>query len=863
MRSGETPTGSRRTRWASAVFVFVVLGAALVLLAYELREYHYAQVAAALRRMARDDIAAALALTALAYAILPLYDALAVIYAGKKLPFSRIAFSSGIAYGLSQTLGLPLVTSSAIRYRFWSAWGLSTDAIARAVSFVGATFTLGIVALSGLALLLEPTSTLAVVHLPASLGRGAGGAMLLAVAGYLGWSVRRPNPIRIRGWEFPVPTPRLAVAQVVVAIADWIVAGAVLYVLLPRSAAVGFLAFLGIFALAQLVGFLSHVPGGLGVFESVMLVLMRPHLAPDATLAVLLAYRAVYYLVPFLLALVALALYELRGTRTVIATAATSTATFVTRWTPAILPEILSVTTFIGGALLLLSGATPSAPGRMRALGAVLPLGVIELSHFVGSVAGAGLIVLAWAVRRRIDAAYVLTVVLLGVGVVASLLKGLDYEEAFVLMGLLLLVAPSHHAFYRKAALTTEPLSPEWIVTIGLLIAAIAWFGIFSFRHVEYDADLWWRFTWHGDAPRSLRATAGAVGALFIFALMRLLRHPRAKPPLPSTEDLDRAREIALQSHETWPSLALLGDKALLFNERKNAFLMYGVEGRSWVALGDPIGPPHEQRELAWRLREEADRHGGWTVFYQVGAESLPLFIDLGLTLLKIGEEAVVDLDAFSLEGSSRKRLRNTRNDVGKRGGACVEVLMPEHTAPYMSTLRRISDEWLESKAAREKGFSLGFFDERYLSNFPLVLVRVNAQIVAFANLWVGADRAEVSVDLMRYTPAAPQGVMEFMFIEMLLWAKSEGYHRFNLGMAPLSGLEARTLAPLWSRAGAFLYGHGEHFYNFKGLRLYKNKFDPVWEPRYLASPGGLILPRVLANVASLISGGLRGVLAK
>ncbi|HEU4995192.1 MAG TPA: phosphatidylglycerol lysyltransferase domain-containing protein, partial [Gemmatimonadaceae bacterium] len=134
---------------------------------------------------------------------------------------------------------------------------------------------------------------------------------------------------------------------------------------------------------------------------------------------------------------------------------------------------------------------------------------------------------------------------------------------------------------------------------------------------------------------------------------------------------------------------------------------------------------------------------------------------------------------------------------------------------------------------------------------------------IAFANLWTAADCAEVSVDLMRYGSDAPNGVMEFMFIELLLWAKAHGYQRFNLGMAPLSGLEARTLAPLWSRAGAFLYSHGEHFYNFKGLRLYKSKFDPNWVPRYLASPGGLVLPRVLANVATLISGGLRGVIAR
>jgi phosphatidylglycerol lysyltransferase len=104
---------------------------------------------------------------------------------------------------------------------------------------------------------------------------------------------------------------------------------------------------------------------------------------------------------------------------------------------------------------------------------------------------------------------------------------------------------------------------------------------------------------------------------------------------------------------------------------------------------------------------------------------------------------------------------------------------------------------------------------------------------------------------------------MQYLFAELMLWGKTQGYEHCRLGMAPLSGLNQRELAPLWSRVGAFLYRHGEHFYNFQGLREYKEKFDPVWEPRYLASPGGLALPRLLANVASLINGGLRGVVSK
>ena len=115
----------------------------------------------------------------------------------------------------------------------------------------------------------------------------------------------------------------------------------------------------------------------------------------------------------------------------------------------------------------------------------------------------------------------------------------------------------------------------------------------------------------------------------------------------------------------------------------------------------------------------------------------------------------------------------------------------------------------------------------------------------------------------MRYLPDASRDVMEYLFIQIMLWCKAQGYQWFSLGMAPLSGLEDRALAPLWNRLGAFVFRHGEDFYNFQGVRQYKDKFDPVWRPKYIACPGGMVLPRILANLAALISGGTKGIFAK
>ena len=840
----------------------VALAFAFVLLEHELKAYHYRDLMRQVWTLPHSHLALALLLTAVAYAVLPGYDAIALAYVEHPLPLRRIAFGSFIAYALSHSLGFPLLSGGPVRYRFWSVWGLSTSEIAQAISFAGATFIIGMIAVAGFVFVLEPTSTIQLLRLPFSSLKPVGALCLVLVAAYLALSATRYKTFRFFDWEFPVPSAQLALAQLGVAVVDWTAAGAVLYVLLPPGYRLSFLPVLGVFLLAQFAGILSHVPGGLGVFEAIVVLLLKPYLPAASIVGSLLAYRAIYYLLPLVVALAFLIAFEVRRQRDRVAEVASLAGGIVGRWMPGLLPQILSVTTFVAGVILIVSGATPAVRSRVTALDSVLPLGIIELSHFAASLAGAGLVVLAWAIRRRLDAAYTLTIATLVIGIVASLLKGLDWEEAVALTLVLAALIPSRRAFYRKAAITSEPFTNGWIAAVIVVGLVTTWLAFFSYRNVDFTSPVWWEFSGRGDAPRSLRAMIGVLGVLMLFALSRRLRHAEADPELPSPRQLEIAARIAAGSPDTIANLALLGDKALLFSATGRSMIMYGVAGRSWIALGDPLGHESERAELAWRFRERADHHGGWPVFYEVSAKHLPIYIDLGLTLFKLGEEAIIPLHDFSLEGGGRKALRRTRKDA-MNAGATFEMIPQEDTHIFLPGLKQISDEWLATKRTKEKGFSLGRFDERYLNGFPVALIRVGDAVVAFANVWLGGDRTEISVDLMRYTSVAPQGVMEFLLIELMLWGRDNGYQRFILGMAPLSGIENRSLAPLWNRVGALLFSRGEPFYNFQGLRQYKEKFDPIWEPRYLASPGGLVLPRILTNIASLISGGLAGVVSK
>lgn len=344
--------------------------------------------------------------------------------------------------------------------------------------------------------------------------------------------------------------------------------------------------------------------------------------------------------------------------------------------------------------------------------------------------------------------------------------------------------------------------------------------------------------------------------------LRRLLR--RDQPPFPaaSDEEIARARPIIERSPDTYANLVLRGDKALLFSLSGNGLLMYGRMPRSWIAMGDPISPCQEARELIRKFRDLSQRHGAWPVFFEVGAPNVDLYLELGLALTKLGEEARVELSQFDLRGPARAGLRQGHARVLRQG--CRFEIVPREAVPQaLPDLERVSQAWLAAKATREKGFSNASFDVAYLRQFPVAVVKRGERPIAFANLWLGAGREELSVDLMRHAADAPNGTMDYLFTELMLWGRREGYRWFNFGMAPLSGLDERAGAPLWHRFGRLVYQYGEHFYNFRGLRQYKEKFHPVWTPRYLASPGGLALPAVLLDVTALIAGGFAGILAR
>ncbi|WP_041603847.1 bifunctional lysylphosphatidylglycerol flippase/synthetase MprF [Thioflavicoccus mobilis] len=842
----------------SAALSLTLFAAALWILHRELSGIHLNDVLAELTALRPMALGSALALTAASYLVLTGYDAVALHYLGRVLPYSRVALASFVATAVGHNVGVAVLSGGAVRLRMYTAFGLSVPDVAALVAMVQLAAVVGMTFLVAMAFSLVPGDAASLLHLPAVLTRTLGLSVIALLVGYLTVCALRRRPVQLGRWALRLPRPTITAGQIAVATADLACTAGAFYVLLPADAGVSFALFLTVYILAIIAGALSHLPGGIGVFETVLL-LGLPEVPKDGLLAAVLVYRVIYYLLPFGIAAIIAAIHELRsyGKHVVRGLELTQDAL------EEIAPQVMAIAAFLVGVLLLFSGATPASGDRIALLQRWLPLPLLEVSHLTGSLLGLGLTVLAGALYRRVNAAYHLALAVLLGGVIVSLLKGLDWEAALVSGLAALLLWMGRNAFYRKATLGEVRFAPGWTVAVVLALAGSIWLGLFSFKHLEYADDLWWQFAFEADAPRFLRASLVAVVAATVLALMRVLRPASPPPEMPGEAELRRAAAIVARTPTADAALALLGDKRILFAEDDAGFLMFQVRGRSWVALGDPVGPPGVMDSLAWRFRELCDRYGGRPVFTHVDAAHLPLYLDLGLVPLKLGEEAVVDLTNFSLEGSARAELRQARRKLPKAGvqfdivtaGAPVDALMAE--------LKGVSDEWLAAKRTREKGFSLGRFDPAYIRRFPVALARKDGRILAFANLWPGADRAELSVDLMRHVADAPNGIMDYLFVESMLWGVAQGYRQFNLGMAPLSGLATGPLAPLWHRIGTTVFLLGEHFYNFEGLRAYKEKFHPDWRPKYLVLPPGFSLPTVLLDISALVSGNIRGIAAQ
>ncbi|MGF6779960.1 phosphatidylglycerol lysyltransferase [Paraburkholderia sp. GAS334] len=833
-------------RIAVPALALVVCTIVLLVIQHLSKTIDYHSVVRSLRHLSPQALITSLVATAASYVVLVARDAVGLRSLGACVSRPVLWIGATVASALGNATGFGALTGGAVRIRIYGAEGIKPAQVGRLTLFTSVTLGLSLVLLSGLGMLYAAPSMSRMTHLSPTLLVCTGLAIVALFALLIGACRPVARQIQIGPLKLDVPARRDLVAQLALAAADVAAASIALWALLPQTD-IGFAHFIAIFSMAMLLGMIGHTPGGLGVFEASMVFALGGTMPTPAMVAALLAYRVIYFGVPLLLSSALLAGFEGQALK---ARFASRNSQHITQ----LAPLFLSVITFAVGGMLVISGATPAFGRRLAMLQTVLPLWVLEGSQLLASLLGVLLLFVARGLLRRLDAAWWLTMLLALASLALSLTKGLAFVEAGVLSVLIILLATTRQRFNRSSSLFSERFTATWLVSVGIVMIVASWVLFFAFRDVPYSRDLWWDFAFDERAPRALRATLGACLFATVIAFWQLLRPAAGRFVMPPAVDLADAAKIVRAQERSDAGLALMGDKSFLFSKSREAFLMYAKHGRTWAALHDPVGPREEWVELIGEFMALAHAHGGRAAFYQVRADALPLYLDAGLSLMKLGEEARIVLSDFELAGAHRTHLRYALKR-GERDGLTAEMYEPPHVPGLLPTLRGISDAWLDSRSAKEKSFSVAAFTDDYLAAQSVMLVRQQGTPVAFVTFMTTDLNLDATVGVMRHAPDASPYAMEYLFTKLALHLKQENFRSLSLGMAPLSGMNPTPLASPWHRLAGLMWRFGCRFYNFRGLRGFKSKFQPTWEPRYLAASGSVGVVLTLADLSLLAEG--------
>lgn len=809
-------------RW---LWPLVVVAAVCTVSWTDLRSIHFREVRQALHSQTPGWLLMASLITLINLAVMGLYDVLclrdAPVSAGSRW------WTGTLAFGWSNFLTLGPLAGPAIRFWLYRPAGVSFGLLRQAILAIAVGFGGGLLLwlvaggmplpFSGLTNVVVRLAT--VLGLALVLGKLAHGVQL--------WNLfpRWVREIKVR-W---VPLFLLGAF-------DWFLAFLVFAsiarasgILIPYRVAAR------LFFFGQGIGLISLIPGGLGSADAFWVSQLDSAVGRAA--AALVVYRALYYLLPWCAATVLLIRRAVHQR---------------VRWAgPA--RFLVALIVVVSGGVMLVSSATPALTHRMRVLERIVPLPVLETSHLSSAIVGLLLLLIARGLAKGYRYAFRATLGLLLTGAAFNILKGLDYEEA-VLLILTAALLWTHSRLFMLPSHTGGSIA-ALLIPVAVAILTFTAVGYASYGTTGYSSSLWLTFAHHAEAARFLRALSVMVLLSLILAVYLYARIPHRYVP-PSREEIERALKIHRAVGKGTNALMMVsGDKSIHFWEEKG-FCLYRTMGANIFVFSDPAVPEGMERPFLNSLLQAASELDRSLSFYQISSRWIPILHDYGYSFFKLGEEAIVELDRFNIQGNKGKAMRNVLNRF-RNDGYTFEVLSAEDVQACMADLRRVSDTWLRSKRTREKQFSIGFFDERYLCSFPCAVVRdKNGVTVAFSNVLRDVNKEEFSVDLMRFVPDCPNGVMDLLFLKLFEWGRSQGFRTFNLGMAPLASVGEVPQARMQERLAKILFQYGEHWYNFRGLRQFKEKYDPVWVPRYLAYPAFWRWPQVLANSAALIAGG-------
>jgi len=543
--------------------------------------------------------------------------------------------------------------------------------------------------------------------------------------------------------------------------------------------------------------------------------------------------------------------------------------------------QVLAVLVAAVGVVNILSAWLALSAWRRHILLDFLPLGVVHGGRMLAVLTGLALLLLSFSIYRRKRRAWELTCGVTAVAMVAHLAKGLDWEEAVgnlvLLVGLVLLRRHFRARSDRPSAwraLGVLVLSPAVTFVYG-----VAGFYLLD-RHFKTSFDLrgaavetlqqYFEFLGPAVSPVTHHGkwfidSLDVVGAASLaYALLLLLRPVVYRQTVDLPDHRRAAGLVARYGRSSLAWFTLLDDKSFFFSPTAEAYISYKTVGNIALALGDPLGPDEAMEPIIEQFERFCLDNDWHPAFYQVLPDHLDLYERREFRRLQIGEEAIIDLRTFTLEGGRGKDLRQAVNKFAKLGYR-TPLYEPPLDPEVIHRLKEVSDEWLSFQHGSEKTFSVGRFDPAGLRDTPVMTVEdAHGRVCAFANIIGEYTINEMTIDLMRRRHDAEPGAMDLLFLRLAEHFRDQGADGFNLGLAPLSGVGEAEDASVPERTVKFLYEHFNRFYSFKGLRQYKAKFHPRWEPRYLIYASTALLPKVaVAIVRANSTGGLRAYLRK
>ena len=666
-------------RHLPAVLGVALLAGAIWVVQHEFHALKLADIKAALAAIPTVQLWIGVGWTLAAYALLTIYDRMATIYAGRAVSYGRAAFASFCAYTLAHNLGFAAVSGAAVRYRLYAQWGLTPLQIGKVVAFCSLTFILGGLVLGGMVLLTEPhVVPILGNHLPAWLLQAIAAMLLVLAAAYVVLSgvIGR---VRVFGHHVELPSWRMALAQTALASVDMAVTAAILHALLPPIPGLSFIGLMGIYVTAYIAGLAANIPGGIGVFDTAILLGLSPYLEPPVIVGGIVVFRLYYYIVPLFLAGALFAGNEvlLRGRGVMAGTATLSGVQTIARWSQ---PDF-AVATVVGAVALC--GAMLLGMGAVDALGDYswvapawrLPSWLEPLFNpagaFVPSLIGAALVVLSIALTRRVTLAWGLTIALLLAAAAVTAVRG----EHFWIPGLLLaaaaLLSPFRRLFYRQARLLSGGLDPTRAAVPLLLAGSVLLLASFEPRLTLLARESWWQLVLSPDLPNVVRVSvllAVLIGLLAIWGLVR--------PGRVTASPWDAAAQTRYRALGAAPPPAQA--EGLLWGEAGRAAIPFRrIEG-VLLGFGDPAGAASDRVSAIWRLRDLAVQEGLHPAVWRAGRALLPVYGDIGLAALPLDAAGLPRADA---EDSPAPHATSFLACVAERDLPILLPLLPELAA--------------------------------------------------------------------------------------------------------------------------------------------------------------------------------------